>query len=288
MRARPTRVSCTVGAMTDRYGVVGSPIAHSLSPAIHNAAFEVCGIDAEYRAYDVPAGYDEFCGFVDNARLRGLSVTLPHKENALRYAGRNAEALASKIGAANTLLLAGAEPYACNTDYPAILSAICDVLEITLDDLAGVKVAVLGAGGAARAAVAGLAACGSTVRIYNRTRARADELADEFGAQAADWDDRGGLDAAIVVNATSVGLAPNVDASPLPAEALRGDLVVFDTIYNPLETRLLREARAAGARTIDGLEMFVRQGADQFQRFTDHEAPVEVMRAAALATLSAG
>jgi len=216
-----------LGAGTDVYGVIGCPVAHSMSPAIHNAAFAEAGLDAVY----VPL----------------------------------------RIGPDGALS-------GWNTDYAAAIDALAAAMGTAREGLAGRRVAVVGAGGAARAIVAALAHYGAAVSIYNRTVSRARQLAAEFGADAAGLDGLARLDAEIVVNCTSVGMHPHVADSPVPAEVLGTVRAVFDTVYNPIETRLLREARAAGALCVSGLEMFVNQAAGQFEIWTGRAAPRDLMR----------
>jgi shikimate 5-dehydrogenase len=172
-----------------------------------------------------------------------------------------------------------------STDYPAILDSITTALNITRDDLKNYRVAVLGAGGTGRTAVAALAHYGATVVVYNRTMDRAEKLAAEFTGKtgkvvAAPIQKLCDSCCQILLNTTSLGMHPNVDASPLDGRGLTltPDHLVFDTIYNPIETRLLQTARAAGARTISGVEMFVRQAAGQFEAWTGKTAPADLMR----------
>lgn len=282
------------GPDTAVYGVIGHPIAHSMSPAIHNAAFETCGVDAVYVPLLIEPTYEHFVDFLRHALerpwfgLRGCSVTIPHKENALRFArqrGARIEPLAERIGAVNTLAFRDDGLDARNTDYAGALDALTQTIGCERHDLRGVPVAVLGAGGAARAIVAGLCDCGADVTIYNRTAERATKLAAEFGCTARPNDERVRPDTRIVVNATSIGMHPRVDDSPLPAERLRPDMTVFDTVYNPIETRLLREAGEIGCRTVDGVAMFVNQAAAQFELWTARPAPRDVMRRVVLERL---
>ena len=275
-----------LGPGTGVYGVIGCPVAHSMSPAIHNAAFAEAGLDAVYVPLRVEPGAENFNRFLAAARaaprlhLAGLSVTIPHKANALAAAGAaNVDELARRIGAVNTLRLApDGAPAGWNTDYAAATDALVTAMGIAREGLAGRRVAVVGAGGAARAIVAALAHYGAAVSIYNRTVRRGEQLAAEFGADAAGLDGLARLDAEIVVNCTSVGMHPRVADSPVPAEVLGGVKVVFDTVYNPVETRLLREARAAGCLCVSGLEMFVNQAAAQFELWTGRAAPRDLMR----------
>ena len=284
------------------YGVIGWPVGHSASPAFHNAGFTATGYDGVYLPMPIPPEYEHFKAtllqWLDHAPLHfsGASVTIPHKQNLLRFVEEqdgDIEPLAATIGAANTLhRRADGTLYAGNTDYAAILGATRDKLG---GDLAGKHVAVLGAGGAARAAVAGFADAGAAVTVFNRTVAKAESLAGEFGARAAPLDPDNPLNPwewELIINCTSVGMHPHVDASPVafpqPPIPHPQPPTVFDTVYNPAETKLLREAKAAGCETINGLEMFVRQGAAQYALWTGHEPPVDVFRAVLEARLATG
>jgi 3-dehydroquinate dehydratase/shikimate dehydrogenase len=291
-----------IGPATKVYGVVGSPVGHSMSPAIHNGAFDAVGHDGVYLPLLVNPGYESFKAFMesflgfDGLHLSGLSITIPHKENALRYLkerGAEVEALAERIGAVNTIAIDGAALRGTNTDHAAILDTITSALGIDRAGLAGMRVAVLGAGGTGRTAVAALAACGATVVVYNRTRDRADALAAEFNGTpgkvvAAEWDKLCGSCCAVFVNTTSLGMSPNVEASPFgdAPPAMSPDTLVFDAVYNPPRTKLLRQAEAAGAKTASGVDMFVRQAAAQFTAWTGRDAPVETMRDVVLTRLA--
>ncbi len=276
----------TISPGTKVYGVIGCPVGHSMSPAIHNPAFAAAGIDAVYLPLRIEPGAENFSRFLAAARdapwldLAGLSVTIPHKANALAAVGpANVDELSRRIGAINTIRIEpGAALAGWNTDYAAAIDALCRGMGIARADLAGRAVAVLGAGGAARALVAGLTHYRAEVTIYNRTVVRGERLAGEFGAAARGRDALTDLDAEVVVNCTSIGMHPNVGDTPLPAEVLPRVKVVFDTVYNPMETRLLREARAAGCRCVTGVDMFVNQAAAQFQTWTGRDPPRRLMR----------
>jgi 3-dehydroquinate dehydratase/shikimate dehydrogenase len=287
---------------TKVYGVVAHPVHHSMSPAIHNAAFDRMQYDGVYLPLLVEPSYESFKAFLEMALaspgfdLSGLSITIPHKENALRYLldkRADVEPLAVEIGAVNTIVISrrdGPEgPFTLaglNTDYAAILDSITHAMGIPRPSLAGLKVAILGAGGTGRAAVAALSSYGCEVTIFNRTRARADELAQEFGAAkgkpviAADWDSLGAAECDILINTTSVGMSPSIDQSPLDGheKLLHRVRLVFDAVYNPMQTRLLTSAQAAQVTTVSGVDMFVRQAAAQFLAWTSLGAPVDVMR----------
>src|SRR5688572_10029364 len=243
-----------IGPRTKVYGVVASPVDHSMSPAIHNAAFTETGHDGVYLPLLVNEGYESFKAFMETflnfepLHLSGLSITIPHKENALRYLkekGGHVDELAESIGALNTIEI---DPDAktlrgFSTDYSAILDSITSALNIERDDLANFRVAVIGAGGTGRTAVAALAHCGATVVVYNRTKERAEALAAEFNGR------RGKVVAArmeklcdscchVFINTTSVGMHPNAEESPLGERLpeFTPETLVFDTIYNPAET----------------------------------------------------
>ncbi|MEM9415806.1 MAG: shikimate dehydrogenase [Planctomycetota bacterium] len=284
-----------IGPATKVYGVIGDPVAHSMSPAIHNAGFDAVGYDGVYLPMRIPPEYEHFKATVDawlnDPRLDfcGASVTIPHKQNLLRFVaeqggpGSEIEPLAARIGAANTLHKRDdGTLYASNTDYAALLDAVCDGLGITREGLAGQRVAVLGAGGAARAAVAGFTHYGAHVTVHNRTPGKAAELAEAFDAQHTTLDafDPGAIE--ILINCTPVGMHPDIDASPIDFAHRTSHIahrpLVFDTIYNPHETKLLRDAEAAGCKTIPGVEMFVRQAAAQFALWTGRNAPTSVFR----------
>ena len=272
-----------------------------MSPAVHNAAFDAVGFDGVYLPLLVEDSYESFKAFMETflaaegLDLSGLSITIPHKHNALRYLderGAKVEPLARTIGAVNTIGVRRDESGAAilegrNTDYAAILDSITEKLGIDRHGLAGRRVAVLGAGGAGRAAVAALAHHGATVVVYNRTPERARQLAEEFNGHsgkvvAAGWEKICDTCCEVIINTTSVGMHPQVDQSPLGDGPVRlgPRNVVFDTVYNPVRTRLLEQAEAAGAATINGVEMFVRQAAAQFEMWTGLAAPTRVMRQA--------
>ncbi len=287
------------------YGVIGYPVGHSMSPPVHNAGFTAADYDGIYLPMPIPPEYEHFKATVgawldaEWFGFRGASVTIPHKENLLRFVrdrGGEIEPLSVQIGAANTLTVEeGGQLRALNSDYAAVLDSVCDALSIPRDALAGKRVAVLGAGGAARAVVAGFAGHGAAVVVYNRTIERARELADAFNGRtgnvaAAALDRAGDSCCDVIVNCTPIGMHPHVDATPMPAELVKHwgpGTVVFDTIYNPIETRLLREARAAGCVTIPGFEMFVRQAATQFEAWTGQPAPLDRFRDTLRTRLSA-
>jgi 3-dehydroquinate dehydratase/shikimate dehydrogenase len=231
--------------------------------------------------------------FLEGCRLRpwldvaGLSVTVPHKGAAARWVGQRIQPLAARIGAVNTLVPDKEGFTGHNTDYAGALGAITEALHCDRRDLRGLEVAVLGAGGVARAVVAGLRDSGCRVTIYNRHQPRSDALAKEFDCRAEAWEKRAaGSNTALLINCTSLGMWPDVDETPIPPDRLARGGAVFDAVYNPPETRLLREARLAGCRTIDGLSMFVHQAAAQFELWTGQQPDRSFMREIVEAQLS--
>ncbi|MCG3125863.1 MAG: Shikimate dehydrogenase (NADP(+)) [Phycisphaerae bacterium] len=276
-----------VGPRTRVYGVVGWPVAHSRSPALHNAAMSAAGIDGVYVPFPVSPGFEAFDRFMVRAAAQeldvaGLSITIPHKENALRWLRANGGAvdpLAARIGAVNTLSRGADGRWdGSNTDSPAVIAALRTCATCAGDGLHEQRVLILGAGGAGRAALAALTERGCPVTICNRDPARAAQLAAEFDAATLPWEARGAAPFDILINCTSVGLWPDVDVSPFPPSALTSGQVVFDTIYNPPRTRLIRDAAAAGCHVVPGVEMFIAQAMRQFERWHGRPADREVCR----------
>jgi shikimate dehydrogenase len=269
----------------DRYAVIGNPIKHSLSPAMHNAAFKELGVKAKYEALEVKSlkkSYPEL-----KKKYKGINVTIPHKVDILDLVDRK-EVLSDLVGAANCVRFEnGRKATAYNTDvYGAV-----EALKMKVKTLKGKKVLVLGAGGAARAIVFGCLLEGCKVSVCNRTAEKALELAIEADEKLSkkikivDEIKLQGID--ILVNATSVGMSPDSGntplTSPIPSNVGR-KLIVMDIVYNPIETKLLKQAKAAGAKTIDGIDMFVLQGAESL-RIWGFKPPISVMRNAVLKEL---
>jgi len=266
-----------ISPSTRLLGVLGSPVGHSLSPRIHNAALRALDLDYCYLPFEATT-LAEFLPVLSEMRLAGLSVTLPHKEAILPHLD-GLDETARRVGAVNTVVKVWNRLEGRNTDVEAAIAPLRR--RMTLD---GARVAVLGAGGAARALVYGLSKEGARVTIFNRTASRARTLARAFGARHLPWDRLRRFPCDLVINATSVGLAPESERSPAPISWIVSPRVC-DIIYNPPQTRFLREARARGHEVIGGLEMFVEQAAAQFLLFTGKQAPLEVMREAALVAL---
>ena len=264
---------------TKVYGVIGDPIAHSKSPLIHNAAFRKQGINAVYLPLRIPAdGLLDSLKEFDKLGLSGYSVTIPHKEGVLQFCDSLDEET-DEIGAANTLYRSNGKWAATNTDASAALEAIQDGLKRAggTIDLAGRKVLILGAGGAARAVGHALIRSGAAVSMTNRSRERGRSLSVELGCQFISWENRGAEACEVLVNCTSVGMHPNLDETPFEPNWLSDSTLVFDTVYNPEQTLLLKQARLRGCPTVGGIEMFIRQAARQFELFTGVAAPRDYM-----------
>ena len=263
---------------TKIYGIFGRPVAHSLSPAMHNAAFDSLGLNSVY----VPFAVQNLAQAVQGLRglnLGGVSVTIPFKEEIIPLLDE-VDDQARIIGAVNTVVNREGRLWGTNTDWQGALAALQEEI-----DLAGQHVLILGAGGAGRAIVYAVRQAGSAASVADADEARARTLAQEFGARFVPLTQAAQEPATVLINATPVGMAPQWDRIPLEPEYLEQFKLVMDIVYKPLETRLLREAAGRGCRCIDGLQMLVHQGARQFELFTGNPAPVGIMRRAALAAV---
>ena len=267
------------------FAVFGDPIEHSMSPAMHNAAFTDMGMDCEYHAFRV--GQDSLCVALIGAKAMGfggVNLTVPLKEKALSIVDANP--LAAKIGAVNTVdFKDGMQGY--NTDGIGAKRA----LDNAGVDIANTRVLILGAGGAARAIGFQFANDGANITIANRTEKRSYDLARDISsvgtAQGTGLTNLKGLiaQADILVNATPVGMHPNTDQTIATADSIHPDLTVFDIVYNPLETRLLKETKIAGATAVNGIMMLVYQGAEAFRIWNNVEPPINIMKDAVLEAL---
>jgi shikimate dehydrogenase len=261
--------------------LIGDPVAHSVSPAMQNAAFKALGLNYVYLAFRVPAAaLSDAINGIRGLWLRGANITIPHKTAVLPLLDEIDE-LVKRIGAVNTIVNNDGRLIGHNTDAPGFLAA----LKSSGFEPKGQKAVVLGAGGAARAGVFALRDAGANVAIVNRSPEAAIALARETGASASELSESGlrsaMAGASLIVNATCVGMSPDVDSTPLPAHLLRPGLVVFDTVYRPRRTRLLKEAAAAGCTAIGGLDMLIEQGALAFTLWTGNNAPRDIMHQAA-------
>jgi len=274
-------------------GIIGDPVEHTISPAIHNAAFEKMGLDYLYVPFRVEK--DELGKAMQGMKalnMRGLNVTIPHKVAVIPFLDE-LDPLAEKIGAVNTIVNDNGVLRGYNTDAAGFLQAL---LEKGIEPK-GKNVVVLGAGGASRAISFILAERGANPVILNRLLEMdwAEELANrlsevfrkEVKALELNKENLAKVieKAHILVNATSVGMSPNIDETPVASHLLKSELIVFDIVYNPFKTRLLREAEMIGAETISGLDMLVWQGALAFEKWTGLKAPVDIMMKEAIKAL---
>lgn len=261
------------------YGVIGDPIAHSLSPAMQNAGFVASRMNAIYLPFLV-RDLRDFVDSIEDLGIRGFSVTIPHKERILKFLDV-VDPLAKRIGAVNTVIVRGnGKLYGFNTDYVGVLRSLEQRIP-----LHGSRVLILGAGGAARAVALALVEAGASVCVHARRANKAAGLAKAVGGEAIKRSHLRKEFFDAIVNATPVGMHPQVNASPLDANELNCRLV-FDTIYRPRETRLLQLARRRGIETVSGVDMFVAQGTAQFEIWTGRRAPSDIMRRTVTAALA--
>lgn len=255
--------------------VIGDPVEHSLSPLLHNSAYQALAIDNEFVFVGCQVSSDRLTDLVAAVRtlnVRGVSCTMPHKETILPLLDK-VDPVAERIGAANTVVNENGNLTGYNTDWQGIVTPL-----ERLTPLKGKRVAIIGAGGSAKAAVYGLSQAGAKLTIFNRTVSKARELAERFDCAAAPLDDTDGIRAAdIICNMTPAGMGDD-QTLPVPAACLRPGQIVFDAVYHPLDTPLLKAAKAAGAQTLPGAEMLLHQALPQFALYTGREAPEAVMR----------
>lgn len=269
---------------TGLYGIVGLPVSHSLSPFIHNAAFRALSVDAVYLPLPVRDAGAFFREMVSpetrilDWNLRGFSVTHPHKTSIARLVDR-LDRDAEEIGAVNTVTIENGTSIGSNTDAKGFLVS----LKTKLGDPKGASVAIIGSGGAARAAVYALSNAGARTVIFSRDPSGAGAFAERFGAELRllDLDPDSFEDVDVIVNASPIGSSGELeDLSPVPSEAFENLQLAYDMVYNPVRTRFLRDASEAGVPTIGGLEMLIEQAALQFRTWTGREAPKSVMQRA--------
>jgi 3-dehydroquinate dehydratase/shikimate dehydrogenase len=267
----------TIDESTEVYGVVGDPVAHSKSPALFNEVFKHLGMNARYVRVrlDDPSLLREL---VEAFGFRGLSVTIPHKQ-AVMGALDGADDLSRGIGAANTVVARGGRLEGANTDVLAAMEALREAaVRKWAHGVYGMRALVLGAGGVSRAIAWGLKREAARVTVANRTFERGKALAEELGVECVRWGALADARPQVVVNGTSVGMAPREGESPVEASFFRRDMVALDTVYTPRRTRFLREAQAAGAETVDGVEMFLRQADHQFRLWSGRAIPAEILK----------
>ena len=283
-----------ISGKTKICGVIGDPIEHTMSPVMHNTAFSKLGLDYVYVAFRVKAAeLSQAVAGMKALNITGLNVTIPHKVSIIPFLDK-LDPLAEKIGAVNTVTNNDGVLTGANTDASGFLQALMDQGV----DPAKKRVAILGAGGAARAICFSLAERGAELVILNRkleldwAEKLAAEISGAFNKEVPALElNEANLAATLgkselLVNATSVGMIPNPDQTPVPASLLKPGMVVFDAVYNPIQTRLRREAEAIGAKTISGLDMLVWQGALAFEKWTGQKPPFALMQQAAMKVLT--
>jgi shikimate dehydrogenase len=274
--------------MSDENGVVkvclsmGFPIKSSKSPIMHTAGFKALGIENQFvflPAEVKPEDLEKAITAARKANIRGISITMPHKQTVIKYLDVIDDD-AEEIGAVNTIVNEDGELTGYNTDWIGAITALEKRTR-----LEGRRVAVIGAGGAARAIVFGLKRKNAEVKIFNRSIEKAKDLGIEFEAESGDLGDMGEIsDYDIIINASSVGM--NEEKSPIDKNLMNENHLVFDIVYSPMETQLIKDARSKGAAVIYGYQMLLYQGAEQFKMFTGYEAPIREMEEALVKSLS--
>ncbi|MDP2624664.1 MAG: shikimate dehydrogenase [Candidatus Peregrinibacteria bacterium] len=262
--------------MTQLLGIVAHPVSHSLSPSMQNAALQALGIDAHFEMFDVPP--EELKIFMEErSDIAGLAVSLPHKETVGQYLD-GVDEIAQKIGVVNTVYMKNGQRWGINTDAPGFMKALKEVMP----SLKGKRVLVIGAGGAARAVLSVLVPEADSVTVINRTVPKGVEIAKAFGCRyGGKMEDLDTETPDLIVNTTSVGLEGVDEPLLVPEDFIEPDMVVFDIVYRLNgRTRLLQDAQAAGAKTIDGCKMLLYQGMMQFELWTGEKAPQEIMERA--------
>lgn len=267
-----------INGATELYGIMGNPVAHSLSPAMHNAAFAALGLNKAYLPFAVQDVGQALAGF-RALGIKGVSVTIPHKQAVMAHLD-SIDPVAEKIGAVNTLVIANNAIHGANTDWLGANRALAEKIS-----LQGASVLLLGAGGSARAIGFGLLEAGASLTIASRTPEKGQALAQLLGCPWLPLAEAASAKVDILINATSMGMGAQHDLLPIASEALVNFQVVMDIVYAPLKTRLLQAAEQAGCQTINGLAMLLYQGTAQFELWTGQQAPVEVMRQSLLTSL---
>ncbi len=265
-----------ITASTCLYCVLGNPVGHSLSPLIHNGALKENKINGVYLAFE-PKNIEEAVGSIRSLGIRGASITIPFKTSIIPYLDW-VDPMAKTIGAVNTVVNEKGRLMGYNTDSQA---AISPLLAHGIQDK---TICIVGAGGAARAVAHGILKQGGDLIITNRSRDNGMDLASQVSGRFISMEKMDTIEADVVINTTSVGMAPKFDALSFPAQALHPGMIVMDVVYTPLETKLLAAARKKGCITIDGLAMFLAQASAQFELWTGITPDPETMRNSVLST----
>ncbi|MFH1976196.1 MAG: shikimate dehydrogenase [Pseudomonadota bacterium] len=268
----------TFDSNTSVYAVFGDPVSHTLSPSMHNRAFQFTGYNGVYLAFGVKNIKNALVS-LRTLGIKGASITIPHKIEAMKYLDE-VDSIALKIGAVNTIINNDGFLKGYNSDGLGAVKALSEKTVIK-----GKNIAVIGAGGAARAVGFCVKKEGGRITVINRSMDKGERLAGELSADYRPLNDIGKMNCDILINTTSVGMTPHTDEMPIEKRYLEKGMVVMDIVYNPLKTRLLSEAEKAGCITVDGVSMFVHQGVFQFELWTGIKAPVEIMKKAVLDAL---
>ncbi len=256
---------------TELYGVIGNPVRHSLGPLMHNAAFSHKGVNAVYIAFES----NDIKGAIKGMRslgIKGMSVTIPYKSSVMPFLDE-IDPLAREIGAVNTIVNNNGKLTGYNTDATGALNALSDVVQVN-----GKRCVIIGAGGAARAIGYILKKNSADLMIANRSAERGKELSRSLDAAFIKLEQVLDVEVDILINTTSVGMSPNTEFSPVSEDVLKPGMTVMDIIYNPGTTKLLHLASQKGCHTVNGLSMFINQGAEQFRLWTGKDTPVDVMK----------
>ena len=267
-----------VDTKTLLYAVIGNPVSHSLSPLMHNTAFKHIDYNGVYLAFNVKDIASAIRG-IKSLGIKGVSVTIPHKQTVMEHLD-DIDEKAIKIGAVNTIINKEETLVGYNSDCLGAINALKEKTSIQ-----GKKVVIIGAGGAARAIGFGILAEGGDLIILNKFKDEGELLANDLRVNYYPITDFEKLDCQILINATPLGMTPNVETTPVKSESLHKDMIVMDIVYNPLKTKLLKEAESKGCTTVDGVSMFIYQGAFQFELWTGQQAPVDLMRTVVLNNL---
>lgn len=262
---------------------IGYPIKKSLSPVIHNAGYKMLGIDDRFQYTTKEVLTEQLESFLKEAKdgnIKGISVTMPHKEEAMKYLDE-IDPVAEEIGAVNTVVNDNGKLIGYNTDWIGAVKALKSVTEVS-----GKKVALVGAGGAAKAIAYGIVKEGGKLKVYNRTVEKAKEIAEKFNAEFESIDNLEEIkNMDIIINSTSVGMGEDVN-SPIPKVYLNNEQVIFDIVYSPMETKLIQDAKKVGAKVVYGYLLLLYQAAAQFELYTGQKAPVQEMKKALEETFS--
>lgn len=264
-----------IDGTTRVYGIIGNPVEHSLSPVMHNRAYQECGLNCVYLPF-ATTHVEKALDGIRHLNIHGVSVTIPHKEAVLQFLD-GVDEVARKIGSVNTIKCLrdgkNIRLEGFNTDWLGANKALEQ--ELHLKDS---KVVILGAGGSARAIGFGLQYAGANIVLCSRTESRGRALADELDCEWISIDDSSAISGDALVNATSVGMVPDTEKIPVASPVLAEFPVVMDIVYAPLKTLLIKEAENRGCRCINGIEMLLYQGAAQFEIWLERKAPLEAMR----------